>query len=117
MVALLTPLRAEIKVDRRPAQVVLPHEFHGGFQDGVAVFVAARPARWSICGHCSSFLPVIGTKLITKRLAVSLLFRVATGRAGRATSDVNFSDPNQTFLSFVSAIPSALVRDTKKTVR
>jgi protein-tyrosine-phosphatase len=29
------------------------------------------PATWSIWSHCSSFLPVVGTKVITRRLAVS----------------------------------------------
>jgi hypothetical protein len=29
------------------------------------------PATWSIWGQCSSFLPVVGTKVITRRLAVS----------------------------------------------
>jgi hypothetical protein len=39
-------------------------------------------------GSLLSFLPVVGTKVITKRLAVSSLVRIATSQTGRATSDV-----------------------------
>ena len=39
----------------------------------------------------ASFLLVVGTKAITKRLAVSLLIRVATGQTRCATSAVPFS--------------------------
>jgi hypothetical protein len=47
------------------------HQFHCGFQDGLAVFLAARSTARSTWGHGSSFLPVVGTKVITRRLAVS----------------------------------------------
>jgi hypothetical protein len=35
------------------------------------VFLAARSTARSTWGHCSSFLPLVGTKVITRRLAVS----------------------------------------------
>jgi hypothetical protein len=39
-------------------------------------------------GHSSSFLPVVGTKLITRRHAVSLPLRVATGQRDVQQADV-----------------------------
>src|ERR1700757_3841435 len=42
----------------------------------------------STCGHSSSFLPVVGTKVITRRLAVSLPLRVATGQRDAQHADV-----------------------------
>ena len=50
------------------------HQFHRGCQDGVAALFAARSTARSIWGHCSSFLPAVGTKVITRRLAVSSPF-------------------------------------------
>jgi hypothetical protein len=44
-------------VDRRPAQIVLLHKFHGGFHDGVAAFLAARSTALSTWGHCSVSYP------------------------------------------------------------
>ena len=44
---------------------------HTGLQHGVAALLAARSTARSIWGHCSSFLNVVGTTVITRRLAVS----------------------------------------------
>jgi hypothetical protein len=59
----------------------------GGFQDGVAVFLAAGSTTRSTWGHSSQFLPVIGTKVITRRLAVSSSVCVA-----RPKRDVHHAD-------------------------
>ena len=52
----------------------------------VVVFAAKADVK-----PMASFLLVVGTKAITKRLAVSLLIRVATGQTRCATSAVPFS--------------------------
>jgi hypothetical protein len=49
------------------------------------VFLAARSTARSTWGHSCSSLPVVGTKVITRRPAPSLPLCVAAGQTGRAT--------------------------------
>ena len=73
-------LAALTYAERRVREIVAQH--------GVAAFLAAWSTARSTWGECSSLLPAIGTKVITRRLAVSLPLSVATGQTEHATSDV-----------------------------
>jgi hypothetical protein len=52
-------------------RVWAPRSLWCGCQDDVAEFLAARSTSRSTWSHSSSFLAVVGTKVITRRLAVS----------------------------------------------
>ena len=64
--------------------------------DDPAVIAAIDVVRWELSlalesphppdGSPPSFLPVVGTKVITRRLPVRMLLSVATGQVGRTIS-------------------------------
>jgi len=52
------------------------------------MFLAARSTARSTWGHSSTFLPVVDTKVITRRLAESLPWRVAGAKRDVQHSEV-----------------------------